>query len=442
MKTHYLWICTLIVFCFSGASTAQDFSQLLEAVDKLEASLTEMVNVEKSNRQEANNDLSKQLQTLRAELQALQTQLSEPGVQASSPAHNDCQKQMAKLTGQIIGLKADVHQLAQTQSEDVAVPGPVRINMPNQHQVPPVNFSGFVDASNYSDFNSEETSFGLDQVEVDVIREFEGKALLRADVEYVSDGAGGFGLDLEQGFITYNFDPHWGVTFGKFNAPIGFELLDAPDMYQYSHALVFDNGLPTNLTGFMLNMSQGIVDWNLYAVNGWDVNADNNKDKTFGTRLGISPANGLSMGWSFISGPEQDENNSSRRTVFDYDLTFTALSGWMFGAEYNHGFESKILTNNETGSWNGFLIMANWGLSDRIGMTWRYDFFNDSDGLRTGVEQKLMAVTWSPSLSLVDGLGGLFELRWDKSDGKVFIDSEGVAKDNQVTTAIEFTYGF
>ncbi|MCH7859583.1 MAG: hypothetical protein IID14_07795 [Candidatus Marinimicrobia bacterium] len=39
------------------------------------------------------------------------------------------------------------------------------------------------------------------------------------------------------------------ITIEKFSASIRFELLDAPDMYQYSHSLVFDDALPTNLRG-------------------------------------------------------------------------------------------------------------------------------------------------------------------------------------------------
>ena len=68
----------------------------------------------------------------------------------------------------------------------------------------------------------------------------------------------------EQGYVTrsragsQDLEGNYPIlTFGKFNAPIGFELLDAPDMYQYSHSLVFSRGLPTNLTGAMLAMDLG-----------------------------------------------------------------------------------------------------------------------------------------------------------------------------------------
>ncbi|MEE9441052.1 MAG: hypothetical protein V3V99_00055, partial [candidate division Zixibacteria bacterium] len=71
MKTHYLWICTLFVFCFSGVSTAQDFGKLLEAVDKLEASLKEMVVAEQTQREKAINTLRQELEALQANVEAL-----------------------------------------------------------------------------------------------------------------------------------------------------------------------------------------------------------------------------------------------------------------------------------------------------------------------------------------------------------------------------------
>lgn len=37
--------------------------------------------------------------------------------------------------------------------------------------------------------------------------------------------------------------------FGKFYAPIGFELADPPDLYQFSNSLVFVNMIPTELVG-------------------------------------------------------------------------------------------------------------------------------------------------------------------------------------------------
>ncbi len=70
--------------------------------------------------------------------------------------------------------------------------------------------------------------------------------------------------DLEQGYVAWRpgFASRWLLTFGKLNAPMGFELPDAPDMYQFSHALVFDLDLPLtpdeNLT-FGGEINKGVI---------------------------------------------------------------------------------------------------------------------------------------------------------------------------------------
>ena len=65
-----------------------------------------------------------------------------------------------------------------------------------------VEISGFVDASyTYNNFDDSNT-FGLDQVEIDLSRNLGEIGSLRADLEWVSDGEGGFTLDAEQGYVT------------------------------------------------------------------------------------------------------------------------------------------------------------------------------------------------------------------------------------------------
>ncbi len=317
---------------------------------------------------------------------------------------------------------------------------------PEKNPGPKVELSGFVDGAYFYDSNSGANTFGLDQVEIDVIKSVSKTTVLRADLEWVNDGAGGFALDAEQGFI--QFSPlilgGLNVTFGKFNAPIGFELLDAPDMYQYSHALVFDYGLPTNLTGAMLSKNIGEnVDVVFYFSNGWDQNVDINKSKTIGGRIGYSRDDDWTGGLSFIRGEER-ENNSGLLTVLDADFTFTAVKNLTLGAEINKGGENLTDSTNtsKTVTWLGALLMAHYDFSEYWGITIRYDYFDDNDGSRLGVAEKRQAFTFAPTFVLGDGMGAIIELRNDFSDKKVFTDKKGKAVKSQLAMALEFTFTF
>ena len=327
-----------------------------------------------------------------------------------------------------------------------------------------VEISGFVDASyTYNSFDDSNT-FGLDQVEIDLSRNLGGIGSLRADLEWVSDGEGGFTLDAEQGYVTLDLGLGRGkgnyptLTFGKFNAPIGFELLDAPDMYQYSHSLIFSNGLPTNLTGAMLAMDLGGgIDVVVHLTNGWDQNVDANTNKMIGGRLGYSHEELGGIGFSAMRGDHveptfgSDFELVSNLTVYDIDLTLTPAPGPIIGGEYNNNKrELKESGSNNVINLNGYMVMAHYRLTDVMGLTGRYEYFKPSNTLtlrergRVTVDEPTHhALTIAPTFALTDGLGFLMELRRDFSDQEIFGDpGPGKREKSIVTFAYEMTYSF
>lgn len=312
--------------------------------------------------------------------------------------------------------------------------------------------SGFVDASWSMDANSETRTFGLDQMELDVVRAVGDGVVLRADLEWVKDGDG-WAQDVEQGFLAASPEFLHGAVFtlGKFNAPIGFELLDAPDMYQFSHALVFDYGLPTNLTGGMLaRQLTSVIDVSAYWVNGWDANqAGGDSPKTFGGRVGYSLGEKGGLGVSMITGKEIDagtdvddpaDDFEFDRTVIDVDLTLTPADGWLFGGEFNKGTYEADAVESE---WTGLLVMANRTINEWLGLTVRFDWLDDPDGFvfGNGADTRT-AFTVAPTFVLGDGLGALVEIRQDMSDGMIWTDADGAATDSALTAAFEMTYTF
>ncbi|MDH5804987.1 MAG: porin [Gemmatimonadota bacterium] len=307
-----------------------------------------------------------------------------------------------------------------------------------------VSWSGFVDASYVYDAGTGMNTFGVDQFEIDLTKDFGGIGSFRADIEWVNDGMGGFTLALEQGYVTFSPESFNGttLTFGQFNAPIGFELLDPNDMYQFSHALVFDYGLPTNLTGAMVTAPLGeTFDIALYLVNGWDQNVDPNKGKTVGGRLGFSFGEKGGAGLSAAHG-DPGVFGSQSLTVIDIDLTLTPTETVTLGAEFNTGRDVNIL--DVTNTWMGLMAMGHVDFASGHGVTGRVDFFNDPDALRlgTGVAEARKAVTIAPTFSLGENMGALAEIRFEFSDQDVFLDSNGAAVGSSTILAFEMTYSF
>lgn len=264
--------------------------------------------------------------------------------------------------------------------------------------------SGFVDGSTALPTEPDVTlGFSFDGLEIDLMKEIAPDVSLRADIDFFEGGA-----DVEQAFITFKPLKINGmatpiITFGKFNAPIGYELLDAPDMWQFSHSLVFDNALPTNLSGVLVSqaLAQGF-DVVAYLANGWDVNEADNDTLIFGARVGFSGIEGLSLGLSMIQ-------NDELTMITDIDGEFTMVPNLTIGFEYNTG-----------GAESGWLVMANYSFGN-IAVTVRQDAWGD-----------MSSTTISPSMGIADGAGVLFEYR---------LDNDG-AGGSTSATAIEFTYSF
>jgi len=293
--------------------------------------------------------------------------------------------------------------------------------------------------------STDRASFGMDSAEIDFTGKTGDKASFRIDIDFTETESG-----VEQGFIAVTPSGKITLTLGKFNAPIGFELLDAPDMYQYSHAMVFDYGLPTNLTGFMGHFNGGIFDIAAYYVNGMDNNTDNNKDKTVGTRVGLSPAEGINLGISFLTGATSDDKDAQgdpvtttldKKTITDVDFAIKSVKNLLIGGEYNMGV---IESGGGTSKWDGMLVMANYAINDTFALTLRYDTFNDTNGAAfgSGSEEKRSSITVSPSMSIAEGLGLLVEYRSTSSDKEAWVDKDGAGKKSQSVIAAEMTYSF
>ena len=312
-----------------------------------------------------------------------------------------------------------------------------------------LDISGFIDASYFNNPGEETSTFALDQAEIDIEKLIEGAGGLRLDINHVNGADSTTDNILEQGYAWFNLSPAAKVTFGKFNAPIGFESLDAVDMYQYSHAMVFNYGIPTNVTGLMLSGEAGIVDYALYLVNGWDLITDDNNDKTIGGRIGLAPMEGVSVGVSYITGKEGDDTGgaeSSNLSALDIDFSYTRQENLTIGAEFNTGtFENASVTKaGDDATWTGFLVMANYAFTDQVGLTVRYDEFDDKDGARLGSDtsEKRTSFTISPSYAVAEGFDVLAEYRYTKSDEKVFADSDGNLEDTLSEFAVEMIVSF
>lgn len=300
--------------------------------------------------------------------------------------------------------------------------------------------SGFGTASYSGDFDQRHPGFRVDQVELDATRAAGPQGSMRADLEWTSNGEE-WSAVVEQAWLSYQPKAiTWlALTAGRFNAPIGYESLDAPDMLQITHALVFNFCTPANLTGVMAKCAIGsAADAKLYVANDWERNAENNAVPTFGGRVGGSRGP-LSGGVSAISGM-RDASQSARTTVFDVDFSYAPMPRLSLGGEMNYG----QVSDGGTHSWSGLLAVVHWQWRPDLGFTGRFDWLDDPDDLlvANGRVAERSEITGAAVVTLAPGMRAMAELRRDQAVDDLYRGHDGSMKRSRLSGALNVTFSY
>src|SRR5216117_1973325 len=153
------------------------------------------------------------------------------------------------------------------------------------------------------------------------------------------------------------------LSFGRFDAPIGFERDDEPLNLVPTTSFTFENARPVNLTGLMarytLNPKISVLG---LVANGWDQEADNNSGKTASFKLQTFPSSGLAVAAGAFYGPEEDSTNGSQRTLLTGDATWQPTQRVILQAEAHRGSQPGA-------NWSGIVGQAFWRAGRSTGVT-------------------------------------------------------------------------
>jgi hypothetical protein len=345
-----------------------------------------------------------------------------------------------------------------------------------------ISFNGLVSTSYVADFNApasrtipfrvfdyNDRSFELDLVEFVVQRQatVAGDVGFRADLTFgttvppVTAAAGLFrdqsgqagNFDLRQAYFSYIAPVGHGLRIdaGKFVTHIGYEVIEGYDGFNDNHSrgLLFGYAEPLTHTGVRLSYPLGDrVSATLLVVNGWDNARDNNGGKSVGAQLAIAPSSRLSLTANYLGGPEQEDNDSHLRHLFDAVAIVKATAALTLTANWDYGREAAVTLPATAGggvrdsTWQGLAGYMRMALSSRTAVTLRGEWFDDPEGARTGYAQTLKEVTLTPEFRPHPMLIVRGDLRRDWSDRAVFELSDGAFGRSQVTVSVNALFVF
>ena len=209
-------------------------------------------------------------------------------------------------------------------------------------------------------------------------------------------------FDLTEAYATYNAPLGKGLqfSFGKFVTPHGAEVIEAIDNFNYSRSFLFNYAIPFTHTGLKAYYPfSDAFNVALYVVNGWDNTSDNNNGKTVGASFGLTPVAPLGLTFNFMYGPEQDQNSSNERFLFDWVGTYKATKKLTFVLNTDYATEQRVMTalGLRDAKWYGVAGYAKYEFLDWFSMALRGEWFKDPEGVRTTTTQPADPLIQTPT---------------------------------------------
>ena len=241
------------------------------------------------------------------------------------------------------------------------------------------------------------------------------------------------------------------VKFGKFNTLHGAEVSESKDNWNFSRSYLFGYAEPVTHTG--VRFSYPFTDWftGLFGVNnGWDVVDDNNVAKTIEWQGNFIPCPKTSLSITGMHGAEQNSDNRDQRHMVGFVAGYNPTDKLGFKLAYDYGHEQDAVSENpdEDASWQGVAGYARYQVNDWYAVAGRAEYFDDADGVRTGVraangvgDAQLWELTLTNEFKIYKDLITRLEYRHDHANNAVF--AAGSSTDNtQDTLSAEVIYPF
>jgi len=257
-------------------------------------------------------------------------------------------------------------------------------------------------------------------------------------------------FDLQQAFASYIAPIGSGLRFdvGKYITHMGYEVIEGYDGYNdnYSRSILFGYAIPFTHTGVKASYAfSSKVAAMLEVVNGWDLLRDNNRSKSLGAQLSLTPVAPLTVLLNWIGGAEIENDNHTRRNVFDVVAIFKPTKALTLGVNGDYGIEdgTSAVNPGSDATWKGVAGYATLAVTDKFSIALRGETLRDEDGVRlgTGTRTTLSEGTFTPVYKFTDHVLLRGEVRFDKANQPILANRAALAdKQTTVGANVIFVY--
>jgi hypothetical protein len=255
-----------------------------------------------------------------------------------------------------------------------------------------LSLSGFIDmsaTSNFPDGGDPTLNAGFDQFELDLSYTFSDKLKAQVDLNYEAwnnydPTKDAQGMTAEQAYLAYTAGS---ATFyaGKFLSASGFEAAEPTGLYQYSvsETLVYggyQNGVAVNYA-----LSPMISFYGAVVGSVWDGTDTDISEPGYEAQVALKPIEGVTVKAGYFG-----------TDVGAYSQSLINVWGSYVAGPLTAAAEVNVVSNWTADGDNGlgYLVMGNYKLNDKLGITGRYSALDtDAGGLSN-------EVTFSPGYAI------------------------------------------
>jgi hypothetical protein len=231
-------------------------------------------------------------------------------------------------------------------------------------------------------------------------------------------------------------------TAGKFVTPLGFEVIETKEDWNYSRGLLFTYAVPFYHMGlrakYAFNDTYSLTG---YLVNGWDNVVDDNTGKTYGLSFAWTPNQKFTLSQNYMTGPEQPDSNHGWRSLSDTVISYSPTPRLSLALNYDYGSGDREPASGRPVVWTGVASYIRYAFNERYALATRYEYFDDVDGFRTGTAQHVNEFTTTFERRLARDLIVRLEFRRDVANEPSFLKGDLPVK-TQNTLMGGLTYVF
>jgi hypothetical protein len=326
---------------------------------------------------------------------------------------------------------------------------------------PAVDVMGFVDLYYSYNFNKvapalrtfdvQHNAFSLSQAEVAFAKGVspDSRVGFRIDVGYgktanlvaayePEEGGSDIYKNIQQAYGSVLIGSKLQVDAGKFVTPVGAEVIESQDNWNYTRSILFGYAIPFYHTGIRATLTANDkLTLSGFVLNGWNNSSTINQgDPSLALGVTLKPSSKVTWIGNYMTGYELKETGAPRRNLFDTTLSVSLTEKLSVMGNFDYGKEGST-------KWLGFAGYVKLQATEKWALVPRFEWIDDSEGGFMLLGTKGGSFTLTSDHLVAGALKARLEYRVDFADDPVFAKSGRTLKEkSQPSFAVGLVYAF